>query len=519
MEYQPTVQQFARTELRRSVWGYRHSVDSVPALNIVIQIVGSRGDVQPFVALAKELLRYGHRLRLATHATFRKFVTENGIEFYPLAGDPNELMAYMVKNPGLLPGLASIRAGDVRKKREMITAILDSAWKSCVEPDPDDPDATPFEADAIIANPVSFAHVHCAERLMVPCHIIFTMPWSPTAAFPSPLTNMNYSSGGTNYWSYQVVDVLTWEGLGDIINAFRKNTLGLQKLSPIGGPAIVKSLEVPHTYIWSEALIPKPQDWGAHIDVTGFIFLDLASAYTPPQDLADFLAAGPPPVYIGFGSIVVDDPDALTATIFEAVKIANVRAIVSKGWGGLGGAGQDVPDGVYMIGNCPHDWLFKQVSAVVHHGGAGTTSAGLKAGKPTVVVPFFGDQPFWGAMIASIQAGPPPIPFKKLTADRLASAIHFCFAPVVVQTAALAGARITAENGAAAAVRSFHAHLPLDAMRCDVDPHRTARWFLPALGKKVSDDALAALAARGGGGQKISLKLAAGGGMPEWVPA
>ncbi|KAI9354636.1 hypothetical protein DFJ73DRAFT_795195 [Zopfochytrium polystomum] len=489
----------SHSELRRSVWCDRHSADSVPALNIVIQIVGSRGDVQPFVALAKELVRYGHRVRLATHSTFRKFVTENGIEFYPLAGDPNDLMAYMVKNPGLLPGLSSIRAGDVRKKREMITAILDSAWNSCVDSDPDDPDATPFEADAIIANPVSFAHIHCAERLMVPCHIIFTMPWSPTTAFSNPLTNVNYSTAWSHFCSYELVDVLTWEGLGDIVNNFRKSTLGLAKLSPKGGPTIMKVLEVPHTYIWSEALIPKPADWGAHIDITGFIFLDLASAYTPPQDLVDFLAAGPPPVYIGFGSIVVDDPDALTATIFEAIKIANVRAIVSKGWGGLGGAGKDVPDGVYMIGNCPHDWLFKQVSAVVHHGGAGTTSAGLKAGKPTVVVPFFGDQSFWGAMIASIQAGPPPIPFKKLTADRLASAIQFCFAPAVVQAAALAGARITAENGAAATARSFHAHLPLDAMRCDVDPHRTARWYLPTLGKKVSDDALAALTARSGG--------------------
>ncbi|KAI9324470.1 hypothetical protein DFJ73DRAFT_802443 [Zopfochytrium polystomum] len=347
---------------------------------------------------------------------------------------------------------------------------------------------------------------------MVPCHIIFTMPWSPTTAFSNPLTNIplhGHTFAPTSWWTF-----LTWEGLGDIVNNFRKSTLGLAKLSPKGGPTIMKVLEVPHTYIWSEALIPKPADWGAHIggsaaemvplsqslsDITGFIFLDLASAYTPPQDLVDFLAAGPPPVYIGFGSIVVDDPDALTATIFEAIKIANVRAIVSKGWGGLGGAGKDVPDGVYMIGNCPHDWLFKQVSAVVHHGGAGTTSAGLKAGKPTVVVPFFGDQSFWGAMIASIQAGPPPIPFKKLTADRLASAIQFCFAPAVVQAAALAGARITAENGAAATARSFHAHLPLDAMRCDVDPHRTARWYLPTLGKKVSDDALAALTARSGG--------------------
>jgi UDP:flavonoid glycosyltransferase YjiC (YdhE family) len=131
------------------------------------------------------------------------------------------------------------------------------------------------------------------------------------------------------------------------------------------------------------------------IDVVGFFFLDLATKYKPPQDLLDFLAAGPPPVYIGFGSIVVDDPEAMTQTIFDAVTAAGVRAIVSKGWGGLGrDQGLSVPDNVYIIGNCPHDWLFLRVSVVVHHGGAGTTAAGLKAGKPTIVVPFFGDQPF-----------------------------------------------------------------------------------------------------------------------------
>ncbi|KAI9314007.1 hypothetical protein DFJ73DRAFT_411739 [Zopfochytrium polystomum] len=351
----------------------------------------------------------GHRVRLATHSTFRQFVTENGLEFYPLAGDPNELMAYMVKNPGLLPGLQSIRAGDIGKKRTMIEAILESAWKSCVQTDPDVPDMAPFVADAIISNPVAFAHIHCAERLLIPCHIYFTMPYSPTKAFPHPLTNVNYlnsSRSKANYLSYDFVDILTWEGLGDIINNFRRKTLGLPKLSPSEGPLHLKHLVVPHTYIWSEALIPKPSDWGSHIDITGFIFLDLASNYTPPEDLVDFLAKGDPPVYIGFGSIVVDDPDGLTDLIFKAVEKAGVRAIVSKGWGGLGGDKLQVPDNIYMIGNCPHDWLFKQVAAVVHHGGAGTTSAGLRAGRPTAIIPFFGDQSFWGAMIASIHAGP-----------------------------------------------------------------------------------------------------------------
>jgi UDP:flavonoid glycosyltransferase YjiC (YdhE family) len=170
--------------------------------------------------------------------------------------------------------------------------------------------------------------------------------------------------------------------------------LELPKLSKKIGPFALKNLHVPHTYTWSEALIPKPNDWGSHIDIVGFFFLDLASNYTPPPDLVKFLEQGPPPVYIGFGSIVVENPDGMTQLIFDAVSQAGVRAIVSKGWGGLGGDKLVVPENIYMIGNCPHDWLFLKVSAVVHHGGAGTTAAGLKAGKPTIVVPFFGDQPF-----------------------------------------------------------------------------------------------------------------------------
>lgn len=181
--------------------------------------------------------------------------------------------------------------------------------------------------------------------------------------------------------------------MGDVINNFRVRTLRLEPVSVLWAGGLISRLEVPYTYCWSTALIPKPKDWGPHIGISGFFFLGLASNYKPPQDLVDFLAVGPPPVYIGFGSIVVDDPNKLTDMIFKAVKKAGVRAVVSKGWGGIGGV--DPPEGVLLLGNCPHDWLFPRMSAVVHHGGAGTTAIGVACGKPTVVVPFFGDQAFW----------------------------------------------------------------------------------------------------------------------------
>jgi hypothetical protein len=245
----------------------------------------------------------------------------------------------------------------------------------------------------------------------------------------------------------------------------------------------------------SPALIPKPKDWGSNIDISGFFFLSLASDYHPDPDLAEFLAAGPPPVYIGFGSIVVEDPNAMTELIFEAVKMTGQRALVSKGWGGLGGSELNKPDGVFMLGNVPHDWLFHHVSCVVHHGGAGTMSAGIALGRPTVIVPFFGDQPFWGAMVARAGAGPAPIPFKELTADGLANAILEGLKPETLERAKELGERIREEKGCEAGAASFHAHLHVDKLRCMMVPERVAVWRVKTSGPKETDIRLSAFAA------------------------
>ncbi|KAL8875030.1 MAG: hypothetical protein Q9198_006557, partial [Flavoplaca austrocitrina] len=379
-----------------------------PTLNVVIQVVGSRGDVQPFVALGRTLKdSYGHRVRLATHRIFKSFVQENGLEFFSIGGDPAELMAFMVKNPGLLPGMDSLKSGDVGKRRKGMYEIFIGCWNSCIElgdgTSPDDPSARPFVADAIIANPPSFAHIHCAERLGIPLHIMFT----PTDT-------------------------------------------------------------------------PYP-----------------AGSFTPPLDLKAFLEAGPPPVYIGFGSIVVDDPNGMTKLIFEAVKMTGQRALVSKGWGGLGADELGIPKGVFMLGNVPHDWLFKHVSCVVHHGGAGTTAAGIASGKPTVVIPFFGDQPFWGAMIARAEAGPMPVPYKKLTAEILAAGIRICLEPRTIERAEELGAKISSEKGTNVGAQSFHRNLDIDALRCTICTTRAAVWRIRKTSTKLSAFAATTLCNRG----------------------
>lgn len=284
--------------------------------------------------------------------------------------------------------------------------------------------------------------------------------------------------------------------LGDLISKFRHQKLGLDPISPLWGFHLLPRLRVPFTYLWSKSLIPKPKDWASYINITGFSFLPLADTYTPPDDLTAFLAAGPPPIYIGFGSIVVEKPEELTKLLFAAVKKADVRAIISKGWSKVGG--DDVPENVYLIGNCPHDWLFQRVSAVVHHGGAGTTAAGIANGRPTVVVPFFGDQAFWGQMVARAGAGPEPVPFKEMTADSLAESITTALQQDIQQGAQEMAKTIAAENGAQDTVSDFLERLVSeDQLQCDLCPDRLATWLHKKTGARLSGFAASCLADKG----------------------
>ncbi|MCJ1391251.1 hypothetical protein MMC18_004114 [Xylographa bjoerkii] len=467
----------------------------MPALNVVIMVIGSRGDIQPFLRLGKILKEeHGHRVRIATHPAFKKFVEQDsGLEFFSVGGDPAEIMAFMVKNPGLIPKTATVRSGEIGRRRESMYEMFRGFWRACINETDNErnhenlemmANKHPFVADAIIANPPSFAHVHCAERLGVPLHLMFTFPMSPTQQFPHPLCNIkksNVAANYTNFMTYPLVEMMMWQGLGDLVNKFREKDLGLEPVSTLWAPGSLFRLKVPYTYLWSPALVPKPSDWGPEIDITGFVFLDLASSFKPPETLTKFLEGGEPPVYIGFGSIVVDDPDKFTALIFEAVKRSGVRALVSKGWGGLGDE-NNTPDNVYMLENTPHDWLFPKVSALVHHGGAGTTAIGLKCGKPTMIVPFFGDQPFWGAMIAKAGAGAEPVPYKHLSAEKLAEAIRTLLTPEARENAKKIARDIEAEgDGAINAVKSFHRSLPLRgdrSLRCSILQDRVAVWSL-----------------------------------------
>ncbi|KAB2636516.1 sterol 3-beta-glucosyltransferase UGT80A2 [Pyrus ussuriensis x Pyrus communis] len=422
----------------------------IPPIQIVMLIVGTRGDVQPFVAIGKRLQDYGHRVRLATHSNFKEFVLTAGLEFYPLGGDPKVLAGYMVKNKGFLPSGPS----DIPIQRNQLKEIIYSLLPACKEADMDS--GIPFKADAIIANPPAYGHTHVAEALKIPIHVFFTMPWTPTSEFPHPLSRVKQTTGYR--LSYQIVDSLIWLGIRDMINDLRKKKLKLRPVTYLSGSQGSDS-DVPYGYIWSPHLVPKPKDWGPKVDVVGFCFLDLASNYEPPELLVKWLEAGDKPIYIGFGSLPVQEPQKMTQIIVEALEKTGQRGIINKGWGGLGELAEP-KDFIYLLDNCPHDWLFLQCKAVVHHGGAGTTAAGLKAACPTTIVPFFGDQPFWGERVHARGVGPAPIAVDEFSLPKLVDAISFMLDPRVKERSVELAKAMEKEDGVTGAVKAFFKHLP-----------------------------------------------------------
>ncbi|PON43498.1 UDP-glucuronosyl/UDP-glucosyltransferase [Parasponia andersonii] len=444
------------------------SYKSVPRLKIAILVVGTRGDVQPFLAMAKRLQEFGHHVRLATHANFSTFVKSAGIDFYPLGGDPRVLAGYMARNKGLIPSGPK----EISIQRKQLKAIIESLLPACTEPDLET--GVPFKAQAIIANPPAYV-----------VNIFVGGICRPTYEFSHPLARVPQSAG---YWlSYIVVDLLIWWSIRGYINDFRKRKL---KLAPIAYFSTYHGSisHLPTGYMWSPHVVPKPSDWGSLVDVVGYCFLNLGSKYQPQEKFVQWIQKGPKPVYIGFGSMPLEDPHKTTEIILEALKDTGQRGIIDRGWGDLGNI-TDVPVDVFLLEDCPHDWLFPQCSAVVHHGGAGTTATGLRAGCPTTIVPFFGDQFFWGDRVHQKGLGPAPIPISQLNVENLSNAIRFMLQPEVKSRVLDLAKLIENEDGVAAAVDAFHRHLPpelpiLIPPSSDDDEHPNPfEWFFIKIAK------------------------------------
>lgn len=412
-------------------------------MRIVIIAPGSRGDVQPYLALGKGLQTAGHVVRLVTHQNFEGFVNSHGVEFWPVEGDVQDIAQSRSMRALLERGnFFAILSEMAKEAQRGAVALAEGGLAAC------------RNMDLVIAGIGGiFIGVALAEKMGLPVLQAYYIPFTPTKAYPSFVfpQQPSWTGSALNRLSYRLAQQMMWQGFRAADRRVRKEVLGIPPAS-FWGPFDADCLQrTPVLYGYSSHVIPKPLDWGEDTHVTGYWFLDPVDEWTPPAALVEFLEAGPPPVFVGFGSMSSREPEETADLIVEAVGRARQRAIILSGWGGL--QRSSVPDTVFMVDSVPYPWLFPRVSAVVHHGGARTTSAGLRAGAPSVVIPFFGDQPFWGQRVATLGVGPEPVPRKKLTVERLARAIEEAVTDEGMRRrAAELGAKIRAEDGVGQAV-------------------------------------------------------------------
>jgi sterol 3beta-glucosyltransferase len=392
---------------------------------VVTTVLGTHGDVQPHVALGVALQNRGYRSIICTSDDFEGFVTSHGLEFRGLGSDMRELLKRTQMDDADALSKLLYAPSLLREGLRILQVAAKHTWEAAQE------------ADAIIfAQTTTFA-VDMAEALRVPALMVAFQPLNPTSEYPyfqyevNPLGPLMYKFNREPFGEVPGIDPMV-NKLSYLVqrahqtyydlprDRLRKRLLGLKTRRRSGFLRNGRGEAVTVLNAYSAAISPPPGDWDASNVVTGFWQLPEREAWQPPADFLDFLSKGDAPIYIGFGSMPWG-AQRNTQVIARAVTQWGGRAVVSKGWGGV--RTEDLPDTVYSIDRAPHTELFKYVSAVVHHGGAGTTQTGLQAGKPTFAVPQFFDQPYWGKLVYELGCGPPPVKIKKLTPHVLASAL------------------------------------------------------------------------------------------------
>lgn len=417
-------------------------------MNLFIFTLGTRGDVQPYVALGRGLVAAGHRVVVCTDTRFRSFITEHGL----LAGDFNGLFSELthsnagrevMENAGTMWPLLRSLPKLLKLSEQMQRTIMDDGWKA----------AQVSQPDMIVYHPKAFGGPHFAEKLGIPAVMAVPLPMlAPTGEFPVVGFPRLPLGKRYNRSTYRLLQWLTRKITGKYISTWRR-THGLPPVRR-GQDSLQKSdgRPIPVLHGYSRHVGPVPADWPPQAEATGFWFLDPPAEWRPSQSLVSFLESGPPPVYVGFGSMTGSRSQERAHVVMAALERAGVRGVMASGWGGMDPG--NCPPSIQVIDEVPHGWLFPRVAAVVHHGGAGTTAAGLSAGRPTVICPFIADQPFWGRCVHERGFGPAPIPQKRLTVENLAAAIQEAVSNSDMrEKAATVGHLLRAETGVQNAVR------------------------------------------------------------------
>jgi len=413
------------------------------AVRITIVTIGSRGDVQPYVALGAGLKSAGHDVRVATHENFRSTIQRHHLDFAQLPGDPRQIVESDAGQAWLDSGRNAFAFA--HRMAGLMRPLALSATKCCLE--------ACRSADLVVYSMLGWLVTHhVTEKLGIPAVAAYLQPVTPTREFHLTLGRLRGRVGGVaNLTMYLAGEQLFWMFFRHPLNAARRDLLGLPPMSLKAPYAAERRKGKPVLYGYSPTLLPKPNDWPDNVHVTGAWFPEPDSEWQPSPELVDFLNAGTPPVYVGFGSMHARNADQHTRNVVEALTRAGQRGILLTGWGAL--AALELPEHVLALSSVPHDWLFPRTAAVVHHCGSGTTAAGLRAGVPTVPVPFFGDQPFWARCLYDRGVAAEPIPIKRLDTARLTEAIRYAVHdPRVRERASIIGERVRSEDGVGRAV-------------------------------------------------------------------
>ena len=418
-------------------------------MRITLAAIGSRGDLQPYVALGLGLKAHGHDVLVASHAPYEGLVRSYGLNFHVVTGDPNEVLRG-ASGQGLQGSGNAARY--IQRVREIAETLIVQLTRDCL--------VACQDADLVLTTSLGIYPIYSVlEKLGIAGGLGGMQPATATRSFPHyqfpPFPQRIRGRRRYNRLTYLGVQQLYWRALRAPINLARREVLNLPPFSMRDAVARVSAML--RLYGYSPWIVPQPSDWLASHHVTGYWFLDPPATWEPPEVIVRFLASGPPPVYVGFGSMRSAEPQKELDLIISALAQAGQRGVILNC--SAISMNRCVPEDVLLIDEIPHAWLFPQMAAVVHHGGAGTTAAGLRAGLPTVTVPFFTDQPFWGRRIYDLGLGPEPLPHKELTAGKLAAAIRQAVSdPQLKRRATAFKAQLQKEDGIATAVCYLEKH-------------------------------------------------------------
>lgn len=417
-------------------------------MKVLIMTLGTRGDVQPFIALALGLLAAGHEAVLTAPQRFAGFAAEHGVPFASVDDGPMRLMDDPAVAGAVIEGGARARLRQVRTMPAMFTQLLADCWAVASH-------GAGAGADVVVHNGQIIAGQHVAEKLGIPAVLALPIPmYVPTREFPWP-------GVGLPSWLPALANRATFLGMqapaaifGRVVDRWRKETLGLPRRrgrhDPLRRP---DNGQAPVLHAFSPSVLAPPTDWPDSVHTTGYWFLPPSEEALPPQ-VEDFLRAGAPPVFVGFGSMSGKDPARSTALVLEAARRAETRLVIGAGWGGLDSSMHG--DGVLVVENVDYQRLFPAMAVVVHHGGAGTAGTAFASGRPQVVCPFIADQPFWARLAHQRGVAPAPQPQRHLTAAGLAAAISTAATDHdMARTAQELGRRVRREDGVSAAVTAL----------------------------------------------------------------